>query len=103
MIDTGKQYLSVGNDILALALINIQDIFKFTLTAKDNEIGDRYGSEECAVRVAEKYLNIARDAIWLEKRISGWSMNYSMPIKDSDERVEKIARFYDVKESEDEE
>lgn len=100
MIDTGKQYLSVGNDILALALINIQDIFKFTLTAKDSEIEDRYGSEECAVRVAEKYLNIARDAIWLEKQISGWSMKYSMPIKDSDERVEKIARFYDGERSE---
>ena len=29
-----KEALSVANDIAALALINIQDIFRFVLTAK---------------------------------------------------------------------
>ena len=54
-----KEQLSVGNDIRALALINIRDIFQFTITAKDQEIIDRYGSEEVAVSVAEQYLDIA--------------------------------------------
>ena len=36
-----KEQLSVGNSIKALALINIQDIFRFTLTAKDEEIKER--------------------------------------------------------------
>ena len=49
-----KEQLSVGNSIKALALINIQDIFRFTITAKDEEIRERYGSEESAVCVAEK-------------------------------------------------
>ena len=39
-----KQSLSVINDIAALALVNIQDIFRFVLTAKDSEIEERYGS-----------------------------------------------------------
>ena len=37
-----KEALSVANDIAALALINIQDIFRFVLTAKDDEIEERY-------------------------------------------------------------
>ena len=36
-----KEQLSVGNSIKALALINIQDIFRFTITAKDEEIRER--------------------------------------------------------------
>ena len=44
-----KEHLSVGNDIRALALINIRDIFQFTITAKDEEIINRYGSEEVDV------------------------------------------------------
>ena len=90
--------LSVANEINALALINIQDIFRFTLTAKDSEIEDRYGSEETALQVAEKYLEIALKAQMLQFPIEGWSMTYSMPIKDSEDRREYKAQFYDVKE-----
>ena len=89
-----KEQLSVGNSIKALALINIQDIFRFTLTAKDEEIKERYGLEESAVCVAEKYLDIALKASILENALAGWSMNYTMPIKDSDERADYTAYFY---------
>ena len=92
-----KEALSVANDIAALALINIQDIFYFVLTAKDDEIEERYGSERTAIDVAEKYLEIAMKASILEHRVSGWSMEYSQPIKGSDGRIEKKAYFYDVK------
>ena len=90
-----KEQLSVGNSIKALALINIQDIFRFTITAKDEEIRERYGSEESAVCVAEKYLDIALKTGMLEHAIAGWNMNYTMPIKDSDERADYTAYFYD--------
>ena len=89
-----KEQLSVGNSIKALALINIQDIFRFTITAKDEEIRERYGSEESAVCVAEKYLDIALKAGILESALVGWNMNYTMPIKDSDERADYTAYFY---------
>ena len=89
-----KEQLSVGNSIKALALINIEDIFRFTITAKDEEIKERYGSEESAVCVAEKYLDIALKAGMLEHAIAGWNMNYTMPIKDSDERADYTAYFY---------
>ena len=89
-----KEQLSVGNSIKALALINIEDIFRFTITAKDEEIKERYGSEESAVCVAEKYLDIALKASILEGALAGWNMNYTMPIKDSDERADYTAYFY---------
>lgn len=90
-----KEHLSVGNDIRALALINIQDIFQFVLTAKDEEIIDRYGTEERALSVAEKYLDIALKAEILEYPLKGWSMKYTMPEKGSDKRKEFVAHFYD--------
>ena len=90
-----KEQLSVGNDIRALALINIQDIFRFTITARDEEIRERYGSEESAVCVAEKYLDIALKASILEQPLKGWSMKYTMPEKGSDKRKEFVAHFYD--------
>lgn len=89
-----KEQLSVGNSIKALALINIQDIFRFTITARDEEIRERYGSEESAVCVAEKYLDIALKAGILESALAGWNMNYTMPIKGSDERADYTAYFY---------
>lgn len=95
-----KEKLSVANDIKALALINIQDIFHFTLTAKDDEIIERYGSEECALKCAEKYMDIARQVDWIEYPLKGWSISYTMPIKDSDERREYEACFYNKAESE---
>lgn len=95
-----KQSLSVINDIAALALVNIQDIFQFVLTAKDSEIEERYGSERIAIEVAEKYLDIAMKVRILESRVAGWSMKYSQPIKDKDGRIEKEAHFYDVKDGE---
>lgn len=90
-----KEHLSVGNDIRALALINIRDIFQFTITAKDEEIIDRYGSEEMAVSVAEKYLDIALKAAILENPLKGWNMKYTMPEKGSDKRRDYTAYFYD--------
>ena len=95
-----KEQISVGNNIKALALINIQDIFRFTITARDEEIRERYGSEEEAVRVAEMYLEIALKAGMLEHALAGWNMNYPMPIKDSDERADYTAYFYDKYEAE---
>lgn len=95
-----KEKLSVANDIKALALINIQDIFHFTLTAKDEAIEKRYGTEERALKVAREYLDIATVVDMLEYPIKGWSMRYSRPLKDSEERKEYTAYFYDVKESE---
>lgn len=91
-----KEHLSVGNDIRALALINIQDIFQFVLTASDEEIIDRYGTEERALSVAEKYLDIALKAEILEYPLKGWSMKYTMPVKGSDERRDFTAYFYDL-------
>ena len=90
-----SEKLSVAKDIKALALINIQDIFRFTITATDKEIEDRYGSEARAIEVAEKYLEIAMRASVLEYDLKGWSMKYSVPIKDKNERIEKTAYFYD--------
>lgn len=90
-----KYELSVANNIKALALINVQDIFKFLLTAKDEKIEDRYETEERAVKIAEKYIDIANRAAMVELGLQGWSMKYSMPIANSDERKEYIAKFYD--------
>lgn len=98
----GRNTLSVANDIKALALINIQDIFKFTITATDEEIIERYGTEEKALKVAREYLEIATQATMLEYPLSGWSMKYTMPTTDG-ERHEYTARFYDVKEGSDDE
>ena len=90
-----SEKLSVAKDIKALALINIQDIFWFTITATDEEIEDRYGSEARAIEVAEKYLEIAMRTSVLEYDLKGWSVTYSVPIKDKNERIEKTAYFYD--------
>ena len=90
-----SEQLSVAKDIEALALINIQDIFRFTITATDKEIEDRYGSEARAIEVAEKYLEIAMRTSVLEYDLKGWSVTYSVPIKDKNERIEKTAYFYD--------
>ena len=90
-----SEQLSVAKDIKALALINIQDIFWFTITATDEEIEDRYGSEARAIEVAEKYLEIAMRTSVLEYDLKGWSVTYSVPIKDKNERIEKTAYFYD--------
>ena len=91
-----SEQLSVAKDIKALALINIQDIFRFTITATDKEIEDRYGSEARAIEIAEKYLEIAMRASVLEYDLKGWSMKYSVPIKGKNERIEKTAYFYDM-------
>lgn len=91
-----NEQLSVAKDIKALALINIQDIFRFTITATDKEIEDRYGSEARAIEVAEKYLEIAMRTSVLEYDLKGWSVTYSVPIKDKNERIEKTAYFYDI-------
>lgn len=96
-----KQWLSVANDIKALALINIQDIFNFVLTAEDADIEERYGTEERAIAVAEKYLEIARKVDIIEYSLKGWSMKYSQPVKgNTDERRTHEAHFYDKKEAE---
>ena len=93
-----EEHLSVANDITALALINVQDIFNFVLTAKDDEIEERYGTEERAIKIAEQYIEIANQAQGMQSMfLRGWSMKYSQPIKDSDERITKEAYFYDVK------
>lgn len=93
-----KVHLSVANDITALALINVQDIFNFVLTAKDDEIEERYGTEERAIKIAEQYMEIAERAQRMQMVfLQGWSMKYSQPIKDSDERITKEAYFFDVK------
>ena len=91
-----SEQLSVAKNIKALALINIQDIFWFTITATDEEIEDRYGSEARAIEVAEKYLEIAMRTSVLEYDLKGWSVTYSVPIKDKNERIEKTAYFYDM-------
>ena len=91
-----SEQLSVAKDIEALALINIQDIFRFTITATDEEIEDRYGSEARAIEVAEKYLEIAMRSSVLEYDLKGWSVTYSVPIKGKNERIEKTAYFYDM-------
>ena len=91
-----SEQLSVAKDIKALALINIQDIFRFTITATDKEIEDRYGSEARAIEVAEKYLEIAMRTSVLEYDLKGWSVTYSVPIKDKNERIEKTTYFYDM-------
>ena len=91
--------LSVANDIKALALINIQDIFRFMLTATDDEITERYDSEARAIEIADKYLDIAFRVDFIQDSIKGWSMTYTQPIKDSDDRREYKAYFYDTKDS----
>lgn len=95
-----KDKMSVANQIRALALINIEDIFNFTLTATDEQIVERYGTEERALKVAREYLEIACRADMIEYPIKGWSMKYSRPVMNSDERKDYTARFYDVKECE---
>ena len=65
------------------------------LAETDEEIKERYGSEEEAVRVAEMYLEIALKASILEQPLKGWSMKYTMPEKGSDKRKEFVAHFYD--------
>jgi len=95
-----KKRMSVNHEINALALLNILDIFSFTLTATDSEIVERYGTESNAIDVAEKYLDIALKSEILSYPLGGWSMNYSQPLKDSEERTEKTAYFYDKEESE---
>ena len=93
-----EEHLSVANDITALALINVQDIFNFVLTAKDDEIEERYGTEERAIKITERYIEIAERAQRMQMVfLQGWSMKYSQPIKDSDERITKDAYFFDVK------
>lgn len=99
-MEENKVGMSVQHEIEALALINIQDIFGFTLSAKDDEIEKRYGCERSAIDVAEKYLDIALKSSILEKRLSGWSIKYNQPLKDSEERIDKVAYFYDRKETE---
>lgn len=91
-----KEKLSVANDIKALALINIQDIFHFTLTAKDEAIEKRYGTEERALKVAREYLEIAKQVSLIEIPLKGWSIDYSQPIANSDGRREHKACFFDV-------
>lgn len=102
-----KDVLSVANEIKALALINIKDIFQFTISARDKEIISRYGSEEDAIMVAEKYLEIATKASMIQQSIphrtnKGWEMTYTQPIKNSDERTKKTAIFYNTKGESDE-
>lgn len=92
-----KNRMSVLNNIRALALINIEDIFRFTLTAKDSDIEERYGSEEKALEVAQKYLDIAQKSTLLNYELEGWSMTYSQPISNSDERKFNTAHFRDIK------
>lgn len=93
--DKDGNTMSVAHEISALALINVKDIFSYMITAKDAEICERYVTEERAVDVAEKYMEIAMKASALEVFINGWSMTYTQPIKDSDERREYTAMFYD--------
>ena len=94
-----KDILSVANSIKGWALINIQDIFAFMITATDEEIIERYGSEKTAVDIAEKYLDIAKTVDLIEYPIRGWSFVYTQPLMDG-ERKDHTARFYDVKEGE---
>ena len=94
--------LSVANEIKAWALLNIEDIFRFMLTATDEQIKERYETEKDAVEIADKYLNIATVVTALEYPLQGWSMEYSRPIMSEDksdkgERKDYTARFYDVK------
>ena len=98
--DTNGHKLSVANSIKANALINVEDIFRFLISAKDDEIIERYGSEERALKCAEKYMDIARQVDLIEYPLKGWSISYTMPIKDSDERREYEACFYNKIESE---
>lgn len=87
--------MSVADEIIAWSLLNIRDIFDFVMTANDDEIVERYGSEEKAVNIAEKYLEIGVKVRMLQFPIEGWSMKYSQPIKGKDgERVTKEAVFY---------
>ena len=87
--------MSVADEIIAWSLINIRDIFDFVMTANDDEIVERYGSEEKAVNIAEKYLEIGLKVRMLQFPIEGWSMKYSQPIKGKDgKRVTKEAVFY---------
>lgn len=87
--------MSVADEIIAWSLLNIRDIFDFVMTANDDEIVERYGSEENAVNIAEKYLEIGVKVRMLQFPIEGWSMKYSQPIKGKDgERVTKEAVFY---------
>ena len=97
-----KTQMSVANQIKALALINVQDIFKFMITATDEEIEDRYITEERAVKIAEKYIDIANSVSFIEHSLNDWEINYSMPVKDSEDRVTYNAKFYNVTESEEE-
>ena len=98
-----KVQLSVANQIKALALINVKDIFKFMITATDEEIEDRYINEERAVKIAEKYIDIASSVEFIEHKLNGFEMNYSMPVKDSEDRVTHHVKFYNWEMAESEE
>lgn len=90
-----NDHMSVAQEIKAQALINVLDIFRFVLTAKDDEIEERYGSEERAINIAGKYIEIAMKSSILEYDISGWSIKYSQPTKDdAEKKIEKTAYFY---------
>lgn len=86
--------MSVANSIKAWALLNIEDIFRFMITATDDEIEERYITEKNAVDIAEKYLNVAQQAHYLQLDISGWSFKYSQPTIDGS-RIDKEAFFSD--------
>lgn len=92
--------MSVHNEINALALINIRDILQFILQATDKEIEERYGCERTAVDTAEKIMNIALTSSIIENKLGGWSLKYNQPLKDSEERIDHTAYFYDRKDME---
>ena len=46
------------------------------------------------MNIAEKYLEIAQEVDFIESSIKGWSMEYSQPIKGSEERRTHNALFY---------
>ena len=85
--------MSVAMEIDALALLNIRDILNYILTAEDDEIEKRYATEERAVAMAEKILNIALKAGILEHPLKGWSLKYTQPTGRGD-RVEHNAVFF---------
>ena len=91
--------MSVADEIRAWSLLNILDIMKFVMCATDSEISERYGTEETAIDIAEKYLNIGMKAEILQYPISGWSMKYSQPLKENPQnRVTHEAVFHTITE-----
>jgi hypothetical protein len=94
-LSNSNDHMSMSQEIEAFALLNILDIFQFVLTAKDDEIEERYGSEERAINTAEKYIDIASRSSMLEYHLAGWSIKYSQPIKgETDKTIEKTGYFY---------